>query len=265
MDYTFERIASTDKRIEDSCSIDILLSFSTSSNYIDIDFEKVLKKNGFKSESEDPKIDSVRRRLKKSLKTSGIKCSNMIRHFSKADLIKRNHKYDDEDDFINDEEGHDELMPFNCETTHKGHYVNEGRVELVKVFEIEDSIEPANGHRKRAMPLDDHLLIKKPCKDVKKMNGRSSIGMTSEEKSNFGNTKGEKTSNKLSKKEQAAATDNQPKPTKVRESTSSKRKSFQKSEVLLSFPQSHTKELSPPIKCEFQPIKFLGMRKKPKQ
>lgn len=58
-------------------------------------------------------------------------------HLSKADLKKKDYGYIPEDDFIDDEEDFDELIPFHLDTALGGCYVNEGPSELKAVIEID--------------------------------------------------------------------------------------------------------------------------------
>uniref|UniRef100_A0AC35TKA6 HUN domain-containing protein n=1 Tax=Rhabditophanes sp. KR3021 TaxID=114890 RepID=A0AC35TKA6_9BILA len=142
MPYTIEKLKNADKSETDSFSLDLELFVSTSTSYVDIDMNKVREDNDVDSDTEEQKVglDGEAKRIVKLLETKyaekGIKTNT--KYFSKADMVKKDVGYDNEDDFIDDGEQFDELIPYNFDTPLGGYYINEGSVTLKELFEIEE-------------------------------------------------------------------------------------------------------------------------------
>uniref|UniRef100_A0A0N4ZG63 HUN domain-containing protein n=1 Tax=Parastrongyloides trichosuri TaxID=131310 RepID=A0A0N4ZG63_PARTI len=129
---------SADKRFE-SCIVTVDLFLSTNHSYVDIDMNKIREENNLSNaDNNSDGIDSEAMRISKLLEMKYQKQSKVKGlHLSKADLKKKDYGYVAEDDFIDDEDDFDELIPFHLDTALGGCYINEGPSELRAVIEID--------------------------------------------------------------------------------------------------------------------------------
>uniref|UniRef100_A0A0N5BPQ9 HUN domain-containing protein n=1 Tax=Strongyloides papillosus TaxID=174720 RepID=A0A0N5BPQ9_STREA len=127
-----------DKPFE-SYIVNVDLFLSTNHSYVDIDMNKIREENNLNDiENNCDGIASEAMRISKLLELKYQKKSKIKGiHLSKADLKKKDYGYVPEDDFIDDEEDFDELIPFHLDTALGGCYINEGPSELKAVIEID--------------------------------------------------------------------------------------------------------------------------------
>lgn len=83
--------------------------------------------------------------------------------------INKGEGYENEDDFIDDSEAYDEIIPPGMETQHGGFYINCGNLELVQVPEPEDRLrEEREAERERASILQK-LKHKRKASELENM------------------------------------------------------------------------------------------------
>uniref|UniRef100_A0A0K0EKV8 HUN domain-containing protein n=1 Tax=Strongyloides stercoralis TaxID=6248 RepID=A0A0K0EKV8_STRER len=162
-----------DKPFE-SYYVDVDLFLSTNHSYVDIDMNKIREENNLNDiGSNCDGIASEAMRISKLLELKYQKKSRVKGiHLSKADLKKKDYGYVPEDDFIDDEEDFDELIPFHLDTALGGCYVNEGPSELKAVIEIdaeeamlEEDDSDVDKSEDELIALDKQSIAEKPISE----------------------------------------------------------------------------------------------------
>ncbi|GMR41565.1 hypothetical protein PMAYCL1PPCAC_11760, partial [Pristionchus mayeri] len=108
--------------------------------YPSFDFAKVKKKLGEADSDEDDErfhdkdaLELVRR-MEQKYGNKKAKSGRKMR-FNEDDYIDKTLGYDLEDDFIDDTEAHDELVPSTLDTKKGGFYVNKGKLDFISIGE----------------------------------------------------------------------------------------------------------------------------------
>ncbi|KAF8359111.1 hypothetical protein PRIPAC_94106 [Pristionchus pacificus] len=107
--------------------------------YPNFDFAKVQKKLGCADSDDDERFhDSdareIVRRLEAKYPNKKTKSGKKVK-YNEDDFIQKSLGYDMEDEFIDDSEAHDELVPSTLDTKKGGFYVNKGVLEFVSIGE----------------------------------------------------------------------------------------------------------------------------------
>uniref|UniRef100_A0AC35UFW3 HUN domain-containing protein n=1 Tax=Rhabditophanes sp. KR3021 TaxID=114890 RepID=A0AC35UFW3_9BILA len=128
---------------EISYSMDVDLFLPTSCEYVDLDMDRIHDRHDINlGDAHTQGMFKEVKKIRKILNQLNGDDKVNVRHFSKADLIKRTNSkhYADEfnKEFIDDTEVYSELIPFNYDTPHGGFYVNEKKVKLVKLFDVDE-------------------------------------------------------------------------------------------------------------------------------